>query len=586
MTDEAERNSTVLKNPHSVGRVPLIMAITFVVILALAVAATVGFVGWLLLMNPRTKIGASSPKDVLDLAKVALAVAGGIGGAGALVVAYRKQLATEAEHLRGEKDHQRSERSEQREVYRSLNERFDQAVILLGNADSPAVRLSGVYSLASLAEDWPAGRQRCIDVLCAYARLPVMPGIENSGEREVRRTVFSVIREHLLEEAAQTWDGYRFDMSGATLDGACFDDIRLERSTLNLSNAKLLEGELSLKGLVVAGGCLDLSHAQLSGGEVALSGLLLDGGKVSFVEAQFSGAALACSHGVIRGGQLSFEGCLIDGSLLNFGRLSVYPTGDRRGSAPLSFNDSIIQDGRIYLGSLQYEERSSSETARDEKLVRGARRDGCWVTLEHILLNGGTVSFRESRFEGGIISLANSVLAGGRLSFAYARFTRSEVNFAGARFKGCLVDFEYSHFEGPERKEPSREVSDWVKRLERLPVEERDMVWDDHPKATLQFNSAEFWAGSLNLDHSSIHDSVFDLVGVDFRGGRISLEKAYCVRAVINLWNSRFNYESVTEIVLPDEKWLTVLWSNYYSGPLARVAIPRQVRTLEVSAAD
>lgn len=45
-----------------------------------------------------------------------------------------------------------------------------------------------------MGDDWAAGRQLCVDVLCAYARLPAAA---QDGEREVRRTLFRVIRDHL-----------------------------------------------------------------------------------------------------------------------------------------------------------------------------------------------------------------------------------------------------------------------------------------------------------------------------------------------------------------------------------------------------
>ncbi|WP_146758692.1 hypothetical protein [Micromonospora saelicesensis] len=574
---------------RGVGRVPLFAAISVVVLLALAIAGLVGFVGWLILMNPQTKIVTTSPKDALDLAKVALAVAGGIGGAGALVVGFRKQLAAEAEHLRNEREHRRGDRAEQREVYRSLNERFHQAVILLGNKESPAVRLSGVYSLASLAEDWSLGRQQCIDVLCAYIRLPVAPDIEDSGEREVRRTVFSVIREHLLEDAPQRWDGLRFDMSGANLDGVNLDNIKLQRSTLDFSRAKLLGGQISLKGLALEGGGINFRQAQFAAGEIDISGVFVDRGRLSFEDAEFLGSGLVCNHGMILTGQISFAGCRISGSRLNLGRLSPIATDDRRKPAPLTFDDAIIEDGQVYLGALDYEHLEGVSEGVEQgqsNLIRGSRRDGCWVTLRHILLNGGLVSFREARFNSGVISLENAVLAGGEVTFAMARFVASEINFAGVKFKGSTVDFEYAHFQGSRGEGSEREAAQWIRRLEKLPVVERDMVWDPHPVAALQLNSAEFWDGVLVLDHCSIDDAVLDFVGVDFRGGRVTLARANCVRAVVNLWNSRFNYSSVTEIVLPDDKFLTVLWSDYYEGPLARIGIPEKVSVLEVSASD
>jgi hypothetical protein len=55
---------------------------------------------------------------------------------------------------------------------RTLNERFATAAEQLGGDKPPAVRLAGVYAMAGLADDWEENRQTCVDVLCAYLRMP------------------------------------------------------------------------------------------------------------------------------------------------------------------------------------------------------------------------------------------------------------------------------------------------------------------------------------------------------------------------------------------------------------------------------
>ena len=66
---------------------------------------------------------------------------------------------------------------------RTLNERFATAAGQLGNDKPPAVRLAGVYAMAGLADDWPENRQTCVDVLCAYLRMPYEP---DPGEEAAR----------------------------------------------------------------------------------------------------------------------------------------------------------------------------------------------------------------------------------------------------------------------------------------------------------------------------------------------------------------------------------------------------------------
>ena len=61
--------------------------------------------------------------------------------------------------------------------------------------------------MAGLADDWPENRQTCVNVLCAYLRLPYEPDpgkgahaskqLDFRANREVRHTVIRVIGEHL-----------------------------------------------------------------------------------------------------------------------------------------------------------------------------------------------------------------------------------------------------------------------------------------------------------------------------------------------------------------------------------------------------
>src|SRR5204862_2869778 len=108
--------------------------------------------------------------------------------------------------------------SEQRT--RTLNERFATAAGQLGEDRPPAVRLAGVYAMAGLADDWTENRQTCIDVLCAYLRLPYEPDpggdapaderLAFRASREVRHTVIRVITAHLRQGAAMSWQGLDF----------------------------------------------------------------------------------------------------------------------------------------------------------------------------------------------------------------------------------------------------------------------------------------------------------------------------------------------------------------------------------------
>ncbi len=129
---------------------PLFFVVALVVALGLLVStATTMVLNWGILKDqlwswPEPKV--PDGPDPLDLIKVALLVTGGIGGAVALTVAYRKQKWAE-EDIAGK-----------RSAYAS-------AATQLGDP-SATVRLAGVYALANLADAWPEQRQQCVDVLC------------------------------------------------------------------------------------------------------------------------------------------------------------------------------------------------------------------------------------------------------------------------------------------------------------------------------------------------------------------------------------------------------------------------------------
>src|SRR3954447_22315262 len=127
---------------------------------ALLIAATVFAVTWNLLDAQGLEHERRLPsKTLFDLVKLSFGVVAGAGALVALVVAYRRQRVDEEAALR--------------EATRLHTERFTTAVSQLGE-ESAAVRLGGVHALAGLADDAPTRelRQTCIDVLCAFLRLP------------------------------------------------------------------------------------------------------------------------------------------------------------------------------------------------------------------------------------------------------------------------------------------------------------------------------------------------------------------------------------------------------------------------------
>ncbi|MER7348214.1 pentapeptide repeat-containing protein [Streptomyces aurantiacus] len=251
--------------------VGLVLAATFA--LAVMVAAGVFLAGWDLLgareLKPERRL---SSKTLFDLVKLSFGVVAGAGALVALVVAYRRQRVDEDGALR--------------EATRLHTERFTTAVSQLGS-ESAAVRLGGVHALAGLADDAPTDllRQTCIDVLCAYLRLPYtaetdLPPDDLAARhaylalREVRHTIIRLIRDRTAvgpEETHVSWQGYDFDFTGVVFDGGDFSGALFgPGSTVSFRSAQF------------SGGAVDFGHAEFSGGAVDFGGARFSGGTVRF----------------------------------------------------------------------------------------------------------------------------------------------------------------------------------------------------------------------------------------------------------------------------------------------------------------
>jgi hypothetical protein len=91
----------------------------------------------------------------------------------------------------------------------------------LGHDKAPA-RLAGIYALSRLADDWSEQRQSCVDVLCAYLRLPWSvthddPATFDRSEYEVRDVIRRIFQERLRTNAAVSWRDLTYDFTGAVL---------------------------------------------------------------------------------------------------------------------------------------------------------------------------------------------------------------------------------------------------------------------------------------------------------------------------------------------------------------------------------
>lgn len=204
---------------------------------------------------------------------------------------------------------------------RTLNERFATAADRLGSDKAPAVRLAGVYAMAGLADDWPKNRQTCVDVLCAYMRLPYAPHPgadapqteldEFRANRVVRRTVIRVITAHLKDDAeATSWQQLNFNFIGATLDSG------------NFAGAKF-RGSVDFGWTVFSGDQTEFSDVEFSAGRVNFGSASFTSRAVDFGDAKFSGAAVSFRAAKFIKGEVGFRGASFTGGEVDFSRAQI-----------------------------------------------------------------------------------------------------------------------------------------------------------------------------------------------------------------------------------------------------------------------
>lgn len=272
----------------------------------LAAGVVYALLSWLLGLPLHPETGAQR-KLLIEVFKAALAVAAGLGVVVALAVNYRR--------------HHIEEDQSQRDDQRLFTDRFQAAAEHLGH-DQPAVRLAGVHSMARLADDRSDQRQTCIDVLCAYLRLPppaparsaseqatgnesAYPPTTPLGEIEVRQTIVRLITQHLRIDPADptqvSWQGQNFDFTGATFDAGTFD----------FSLTTFPSGRVSF------------DRAAFSGAKVNFSSTEFTGAIVSFDEAEFSGSPVLFYEADFTGGRVRFDKAVFSGGAVRFGAAAL-----------------------------------------------------------------------------------------------------------------------------------------------------------------------------------------------------------------------------------------------------------------------
>ncbi|MFF2436998.1 pentapeptide repeat-containing protein [Streptomyces sp. NPDC058107] len=362
------------------------------------------------------------PVNINDVLKATVTALTLVGAVLAGLYAYRKQLLAEG-------DAHRADASQ-------LAERYTTAAEQLGH-NQAAVRLAGVYALARLADDWAEQRQVCIDVLCAYLRMPYEPDPtapeHKAGEREVRQTIIRVIRDHLQQPDAPTaWCEFNFDFTSAVFDGGSFSSSHF-RGTVSFSGATFDGGRVSFRNATFSGGTVTFDRATFSGSRVSFSNATFSGGTVTFRNATFSGGTVTFDRATFSGSRVSFSNATFSGGTVAF-RNATFDGGR------VSFSDATFDDGRVSFSGATF---SGGTVA-----FSGAICSGGSISFTGATLSAGTIAFRGAIFSGGTVIFNGAMCSGGSIDFPDATFSGGTVAFRGATFSGGTVDFISATFSG------------------------------------------------------------------------------------------------------------------------------------------
>ncbi|MCM6774099.1 pentapeptide repeat-containing protein [Nocardia sp. CDC159] len=382
-------------------RSALLLSVLFAVTGGLVIAGAAWWLLWLAL-----GARAETPNQV-ELTKIALSVAAGVGGAVALVVAYRRQ-----------RDSERSR----------FAELFGAAAKQLGDADV-AVRMAGVYAMAGVADEFRAAgrRQQCIDVLCGYLRLPYEPqaGVNHlvgrtetvegepktelryqfrQNDREVRRAIVDVIVAHLRPSAETSWSDRDFDFAGAVLEDCDF-------------RYAVFAGERTYfaRAVFVGARATTFEYAKFTGRYLSFRDAVFEGSTTLFRQTEF--AARENGRSERRGRGVKFDGAVF--------------------RSPVGFDEAVFRGPQVSFREVGFERRAAFDNARF--LARSTNFASAVFAKEYTLFTG-------ARFHGEEVSFERATFEGDRIRFDDTEFASASVVFSGAHFDAAATSFDRAHF--------------------------------------------------------------------------------------------------------------------------------------------
>jgi uncharacterized protein YjbI with pentapeptide repeats len=482
-----------------------------------------------------------------DVLKTALSAVAGVGGAVALVVAYRRQQDLE----------------EGRFV-----ERFGAAAAQLGNPE-PAVRIAGVYALAGVADERGttfSRRQQCIDVLGGYLRLPYDPAHGEShitelvtttrvqgtqpeearhqtirqNDREVRQTIVRVISAHLQKAADVSWSAHDFDFTAVLFEEADFSNALFSGKTTTFHGATFT-GITNFSATEFAGEINSFKNAKFTGEDTfaLFESAIFSGEVLGFIGTQFTCRTASFTNLICSGDEsmITFERAEFDVEVARFDDAEF-------GVGTTSFEKAVFVTKVTSFDGTQF---SGSRTTFENAVL-----DGKEAPPKATLLDSTSTSFGKAIFSGDTVSYAGARFGGTTTSFTGAEFHDTAISFDRVQFMADQINFDETKFSGEAA------TFKWARFNNTLSV---------------LFDNAQFNARITSFE-SATFSNMTSFTRATFAGGVINFADTKFVKSLTSFPWAVFSAAD-TKFVGTEFRGTTVFSEAVFEGPAATVVFEK-----------
>lgn len=376
-----------------------------------------------------------------DLARTTTLVLAALGAAPAGYIAYRRQLTLEAqreldagrqvlaESAEGRLQLAETQRqlelaaADARSDRQQLRTRYSDAAVQLGSTNA-AMRLAGVYAMAQLADDWgeteTSQRQTCINVLCAYLRMPTEPGNPAAppsvvdAEGQVRAAVHEVIYEHIRTDrdpGRPEWCTLNFDLHGATLINLTFNSVEIS-GTVRFDAAVFTGDRTTFEASTFSGRYTTFSGAKFLADRTTFEEITFAGKEVTFAAAQFAGDEILFVRGQFYSDRTLLNRIVSSTKHLSFDHAEFHGA-------------STVISGTFDGGAVVFQ---------DTRFMASST-----TTLDGVTFAGQSTTFEGAEFSGGQTSMLNALFKSKETSFRECRFGARRTIAANARYVHDLI---------------------------------------------------------------------------------------------------------------------------------------------------